>query len=56
MIKQEVVPLRDAATGQIKVPDAEAVAEYVMVMAVGDTTAYRHQPSKSGSQTLGALC
>ena len=38
--KQAVVPLRDADTGQIKVPDAEAVAEYVMVMAVGDTTAY----------------
>ena len=39
-VKQVVVPLRDADTGQIKVPDAEAVAEYVMVMAVGDTTAY----------------
>ena len=56
VIKQEVVPLRDAATGQIKVPDAEAVAEYVMVMAIGDTTAYRHDRSKSGSQTACALC
>ena len=28
---KEVVPLRDDTTGQIKVPDAEAVAEYVVV-------------------------
>ena len=36
---KEVVPLCDDTTGQIKVPDAEAVAEYVVVMATGDTTA-----------------
>ena len=34
-----VVPILDETTQHIKVPDAEAVAEYVMVMAIGDTTA-----------------
>ena len=34
-----VVPVVDAVTGQMKVPDAEAVAEYIMVMAIGDTEA-----------------
>jgi len=39
-LKTVVVPVRDAeATGQIKVPDAECIAEYIMVMAIGDTTA-----------------
>ena len=38
-LKKVVLPVRDAATGQIKVPDAECIAEYIMVMAIGDTTA-----------------
>ena len=38
-LKKVVVPIRDAATGQIKVPDAECIAEYIMVMAIGDTKA-----------------
>ena len=38
-LKKVVVPVRDAATGRIKVPDPECIAEYVMVMAIGDTTA-----------------
>ena len=38
-LKKVVVPVRDAVTGQIKVPDAECIAEYIMVMAIGDTKA-----------------
>ena len=38
-LRKFVVPVRDAATGQIKVPDAECIAEYIMVMAIGDTKA-----------------
>ena len=38
-LKKVVVPVRDAVSGQIKVPDPECIAEYVMVMAVGDTQA-----------------
>ena len=38
-LKTVVVPVRDAATGQIKVPDTECIAEYIMVMAIGDTKA-----------------
>jgi hypothetical protein len=36
-LKKVVVPVRDAVTGQVKVPDAECIAEYIMVMAIGDT-------------------
>ena len=38
-LKKIVVPVCDASTGQIKVPDAECIAEYIMVMAIGDTKA-----------------
>ena len=38
-LKEVVVPLRDPSTGEVKVPDAECIAEYIMVMAIGDTTA-----------------
>jgi hypothetical protein len=34
-----VMPMRDPATGRIKVPDCECIAEYIMVMAIGDTKA-----------------
>ena len=36
-LKKIVVPMRDASGGQIKVPDPECIAEYIMVMAIGDT-------------------
>ena len=38
-LKNVVEPVRDAATGKIKVPDAECIAEYIMVMVIGDTKA-----------------
>jgi hypothetical protein len=38
-LKKVVVPVREASSGQIKVPDAECIAEYIMVMAIGDTKA-----------------
>ena len=38
-LKQIVVPVKDDATGQIKVPEPETIGEYVMVMATGDTEA-----------------
>lgn len=38
-LKQIVVPVRDEATKQIKVPEPETFGEYFMVMAVGDTDA-----------------
>ena len=45
-LKKVVVPIRDRSTGQIKVPDAECIAEYIMVMAIGDTKA---RPIKGGT-------
>jgi hypothetical protein len=38
-LRKVVVPVRDAATGHIIVPDTECIAEYIMVMAIGDTKA-----------------
>ena len=38
-LKKIVVPMRDPSSGQVKVPDAECIAEYIMVMAIGDTKA-----------------
>ena len=38
-LKLVVVPVRDAVSGQIKMADAECIAEYIMVMAIGDTKA-----------------
>ena len=38
-LKKVVVPVIDSTSGQMKVPDAEAVAEYIMVMAIGDMEA-----------------
>ena len=38
-LKKILVPVRDASSGQMKVPDPECIAEYVMVMAIGDTKA-----------------
>ena len=38
-LKKVVMPMRDPATGRIKVPDCECIAEYIMVMAIGDTQA-----------------
>ena len=40
-LKKVVVPVRDSSSGQIKVPDAECIAEYIMVMAIGDTNSRR---------------
>ena len=34
-----LVPVRDTSSGKMKVPDPECIAEYVMVMAIGDTKA-----------------
>ena len=34
-----MVLVRDRSSAVIKVPDAEAVAEYIMVMAIGDVVA-----------------
>ena len=38
-LKKVVVPVIDGSTVLIKVPDAECIAEYIMVMAIGDTKA-----------------
>ena len=38
-LAQIVVPVRNEATGQMKVPEPETIGEYMMVMAVGDTEA-----------------
>jgi len=38
-LRKVVVPVGDAATGHFKVPDSECIAEYIMVMVIGDTKA-----------------
>ena len=38
-LKHIVVPVRDEATQQIKVPEPETLGEYFMVMAIGDMEA-----------------
>ena len=50
-LKQVVVPVRNPTTGQIKVPDPECVAVYIMVMAVGDTEKYRHLAQRHDGPT-----
>lgn len=37
--RKEVVLVRDGSMGPIKVPDAECIAVYIMVMAIGNTNA-----------------
>ncbi len=50
-LKQIVVPVRDEATKQIKVPEPETTGEYLMVMAVGDTETPRTGPWCERSHT-----